>query len=383
MHVAFVSPHDARDVRSWSGIPYYMVQALKRRVSRVSLISPLPVPRSVQQARRALGHRLRGERYQRHHTEEAGRVMGAEVDRRLADLRPDAVFAPSTLPFSFVETDLPIATWTDATFESNLEFYGGYADLPEAFVAEANAVEARAMERIDAACFAADYAARSARHHYGRAADSVHTVPFGANLGTVPDAHAVETAIAERPTDRCRLLFLGAGWYRKGGDVAVQVVERLRAAGFDARLAVAGPPDLPGADAHPAVEPLGFISKATPEGRARFDRLLLESTFLILPSRVEAFGCVFCEASAYGLPSLATAVGGIPTAVEDGVNGRLFPARPDPAAIAEVVAGLLRDGDAYRALCRSARARFEAELNWDVGVGRVLDALAASPRARR
>ena len=91
----------------------------------------------------------------------------------------------------------------------------------------------------------------------------------------------------------------------------------------------------------------------------------------MLPTRAEAFGCVFCEASAYGVPSVAPAVGGVPTAVEDGVNGLLVPARPTPDEIADRVEGLLSDPGAYRALCRSARDRFERELNWDVAVGRV------------
>ena len=85
---------------------------------------------------------------------------------------------------------------------------------------------------------------------------------------------------------------------------------------------------------------------------------------------------MFCEASAFGVPSLTTDVGGAPTAVEDGVNGLVFPARPDPAEIAERVAELLGQPGAYRALCRSSRARYERELNWDVAVGRVAGRLA-------
>lgn len=377
MHLAYVSPLDARDVRSWSGIPYFIHQALGEHVERVSLISPLAMPRSARQVSRKLTHLVQGKHYHRQHTEEAARQMSREVDRQLAPLRPDAVLAPTTLPFAFTETDLPIASWTDATFESNLEFYGGYADLPVDFVAEANGVEARALARIDVACYAADYAARSARGYYGLPAERVHTVPFGANLETPPSSDSVERAIEARPTDRCRLLFLGADWYRKGGDVAVRVVDRLNDAGLPTDLYVAGPRTLPEAEGHPHVHALGFISKATPEGRAQFDRLLLDSHFLLLPTRVEAYGCVFCEASAFGVPSLTAHVGGTPTAVADGVNGLVFPTRPAPDAIADRILGLLADGDAYRALCRSSRARYETELNWDVAVGRVVAALAA------
>lgn len=33
---------------------------------------------------------------------------------------------------------------------------------------------------------------------------------------------------------------------------------------------------------------------------------------------------VFAEASSFGVPSLATNVGGIPTAIKDGLNGKTF-----------------------------------------------------------
>jgi glycosyltransferase involved in cell wall biosynthesis len=38
---------------------------------------------------------------------------------------------------------------------------------------------------------------------------------------------------------------------------------------------------------------------------------------------------VFAEASSFGVPSLATNVGGIPSAVKDGLNGKTFPPDAD------------------------------------------------------
>jgi len=42
----------------------------------------------------------------------------------------------------------------------------------------------------------------------------------------------------------------------------------------------------------------GFVSKAQPEGYKLLQTLLRKSHFLFLPSRAEAYGIAFCEASA-------------------------------------------------------------------------------------
>ena len=39
--------------------------------------------------------------------------------------------------------------------------------------------------------------------------------------------------------------------------------------------------------------------------------------FLILPTEFDAFGIVFCEASAYGVPSIAADVGGVSQPVRE------------------------------------------------------------------
>ena len=62
----------------------------------------------------------------------------------------------------------------------------------------------------------------------------------------------------------------------------------------------------------------GFISKKSEQGAALYDQLLMESHFLVIPSMAECYGLAFAEASSFGLPSLATRVGGIPTVVVDG-----------------------------------------------------------------
>ena len=66
------------------------------------------------------------------------------------------------------------------------------------------------------------------------------------------------------------------------------------------------------------------------------------SDVLVLPSLSEGFPMVSLEAMAASLPIVATSVGGIPSIVEDGINGFLVKPR-DAAQIADKVSSILCD----------------------------------------
>jgi glycosyltransferase involved in cell wall biosynthesis len=72
--------------------------------------------------------------------------------------------------------------------------------------------------------------------------------------------------------------------------------------------------------------------------RADLDRFLPHLDLLVLPSFTEGLPNVVLEACAAGVPVVATAVGGTPEVVVDGVNGHLVPPG-DP----ETLAGRIRD----------------------------------------
>ena len=84
--------------------------------------------------------------------------------------------------------------------------------------------------------------------------------------------------------------------------------------------------------------------------------LLAASDYFVLPSHEESFSNALLEAMAYGLPVIATAVGGNPEVVEDGVTGLLVPPR-DPAALAKAMITLLVDPAAARRMGQMGRAR--------------------------
>jgi glycosyltransferase involved in cell wall biosynthesis len=103
-----------------------------------------------------------------------------------------------------------------------------------------------------------------------------------------------------------------------------------------------------------------------------------------LSSRHEGLPVSLMEAMALGTPVVATAVGGIPQAVTDGVEGRLVPVG-DPQVLAQALVEIAADPDERHRFGAAALARSD---EFDVSravrdlEGRYL-ALAAAVRARR
>ena len=80
------------------------------------------------------------------------------------------------------------------------------------------------------------------------------------------------------------------------------------------------------------------------------------ASIVVVPSRREGYGMVAREAMAHGRPVVATAVGGLLDAVEDGVTGVQVPPR-DAAALRAALERLLGDGALRRSLGAAARER--------------------------
>lgn len=96
------------------------------------------------------------------------------------------------------------------------------------------------------------------------------------------------------------------------------------------------------------VELVGFVDNVE-DYLAAFD-------VFVYPSLFEGLGSTLLDAMAFGLPIVASNVGGIPEVVEDGVNGLLIPpGRPDELASALV--RLVDDATLRASMARENRAR--------------------------
>jgi glycosyltransferase involved in cell wall biosynthesis len=108
---------------------------------------------------------------------------------------------------------------------------------------------------------------------------------------------------------------------------------------------------------------------------------LAQATLFALSSVTEALPNVVLEAMAAGLPVVATNVGGVPEAVQDGCTGWLVPPR-DPPRLARAMLNLLADTGLRRTFGQAGRARVEQEFSYQLLVSRY-EVLFANLLARR
>jgi len=92
---------------------------------------------------------------------------------------------------------------------------------------------------------------------------------------------------------------------------------------------------------------------------------------VIVPSYSESFGLVALEAQACGTPVVATAVGGLRTAVADGISGVLVDGH-DPKAWSSVIARLLQEPQ-RRILLSMGAIEHASHFGWDVTARGTLD----------
>ena len=366
MKLGFVTINDSADVQQWSGLNYHIARSLERAGATLVRVGPLTHPwtRGMKLRRRWYG--LTGHQYHANFESSALDAFGAQA-RQMIPGDVDAVVAVTTLVAASLDgLRVPVISWDDATPAAMTGYYPDFQRLSRRSARDAMALGHRATQNVALALYASEWAACSARTMYGLPAERCAVVPFGANLEKLPTAREVNAAIAERPRTSCRLLWVGVDWERKRGDLVVEAARRIEAQGIPVELTVVGcrPPGDRELPEWVSVE--GFVSKRTAVGRARFAELFARAHFLVMPSVAEAYGLVYCEAAAYGVPSIATRTGGVPTIVVDGETGVL----EDPSAQADAYAGriiaLMRDRPRYESMARAASARSAALLNWDI-----------------
>ena len=200
-----------------------------------------------------------------------------------------------------------------------------------------------------------EWAAADLRDCYPDCAHKVHVMPYPVRLNLFDRTWADERAAqrASSPSQPVRVLFIGGDFPRKGGE---ELLAAWSAAGLADRAELTLVTEYPmqGRILPPGVAQVTGIAAYSD----RWRDLWRSTDLFVMPTRGEAFGMVYQEAAAAGVPAIGTRLNAVPEIIDDGITGLLVA----PGSVAELTGAVRRladDAELRHRLGKAARERAE------------------------
>lgn len=348
MKIVFLSALDPFNSNVWSGTLKHIQQKLSETNELIWVGGSI-----LEQAKAfSIFNRLKNKNLE-FYTKIFGKILTERIERIDADL----IFFGDINFIPYLHTLKPIVHLSDTTYHLHNKFI-----KVDNFQRNQTAVylEQKTLDLYDSIIFSSNWAAQDAINFYGIPQSKIHVVEFGANI-PIPEKYQIEIN-----TKVCNLVFIGRNWEKKGGPKTLETYKKLKSEGFKCTLTIIGsvPSTIPEEDNDLAIIP--YLNKSKPEDLSRLCEILYNSHFLVLPTEFDAFGIVFCEASAYGVPSIAANVGGVSEPIREGKNGFLLSPKATAEDYVEKIKSVFGDKESYIALRKSSRKEYETRLNWNV-----------------
>jgi glycosyltransferase involved in cell wall biosynthesis len=202
------------------------------------------------------------------------------------------------------------------------------------------------------------WTADSLMRDYGVAAKHIQVIPPGVDT-------SLWKPISRPPNQRLQILFIGGDLFRKGGKPLLGAFAQLPRGIAELNLVTRVP------------APTGESIKAYHGMRANSPELIAvcqACDLFVLPTEAEAFGIAAIEASAIGMPVIASQIGGLTDVVAHGETGFLAPPG-DAGKFAEYIRRLADDPALRQQFGAAARARVLEKFDAQKNAARVIEIL--------
>lgn len=345
-----------------SGVSYYFLRILREQFEEVDIIGPAKTRNLLKGNLKGVLHILfRRKKYNLDHSFLMSLLYKFEFEHKLKGKRYDFIFAlRASTEIALINSKIPVVYYSDATFKLLYNYYDWFSGFMKLSEAEGNKIEQLALRKSSVCLFASELARNSAVEQYGCDPEATFLLPFPPNVERTPEIEFTDKSLK---SGICNLLFLGVEWERKGGQIALDAYYSLKSRGIKCSLTICGciPPE---SFEDEDINIIPYLNKNLEAEYKQFEKMMLSSHFLILPTRAECYGIVFAEASSYAVPSLATQTGGIGSVIKDGINGFRLPLEAIGADYADVIETHFSDySEKYLPLSRSSRKYFDEHIS--------------------
>ena len=160
-----------------------------------------------------------------------------------------------------------------------------------------------------------------------------------------------------RHSGRCKLLFVGGDFERKGGHILLDAYREARQVIPDIELLVVGPPELALREPITGVRYIPWVSQ-----EQLHEEIFPEADVFILPSHAEGYGLSVLEAMAHAIPVIVSSVGALPEIVRERVDGYLVPPA-EVAPLRDAILALASSPEARATMGQHARSRVQQDFS--------------------
>jgi len=207
------------------------------------------------------------------------------------------------------------------------------------------------LRRAAAIVSTSAWTARDVLRLYPECRTPVHVLPNPVPLELFDAAWPDERRARGAARPQC--LFMGGDFPRKGG---FDLLAAWEAGGFARRADLTLVTEWPLPQLPPGVRQERGVGGRTPAWQAAWRA----ADLFVMPTRNEAFGLVYQEAAAAGLPAIGTRLNAVPEIIDDGVTGVLIPPG-DRAALARALETLIASAGLRERMGRRAREKIERD----------------------
>ena len=362
--IAFLTSLDARDKKSWSCTYYSMAEALQKYCGEIYYIGPIKSRmESILSFFEKLLRFLFKKNFKYLHSIMLSKSYAKLFTRKLSNQHYDIIFAPSvSTEIAFLDTKIPIIYFSDTTFKLMINFYKSYSNLFKRSIRNGNLIEFSAINKASLIIYPTKWPVQSAVNDYNGDINKIHTIQLGTNVKKIP---SIDIILKRNLNDPCILFFLGVNWDRKGGTIAFNTLLKLEELGIHSKLIVCGcvpPSNLK----HKWMTVIPYLDRNHEIQNNKLYNLYLTSHFIFLPTRAETMGMVFCEALAFGLPSITTDVGGVKEVVIEKKTGFTLPHSADSVDYAEIITKTWQDKTLYIEMVKNCYKYYNTNFSWEL-----------------
>lgn len=374
MKVLFISEYNSLDPHVRSGVPYYIVLAIKALQVEVDCVK-VEDQRTVWQRAHS---RIRQFWYRkvlggRKGFYDAAYSLTTALSYKKAwkgiDFsRYNVVLSISPKTVAFLPEGISLVLWIDNT-HATFATYPGMEKLSPVSLREGLHVEKIAFTRAEKIFTASAWLKNQLNKQYPEVAGKTEVMPRGANITVWPDHKQVVEMLEHKMKNLVlNLVHVVSGWWetdRKGSQMVLEVFRKLKLI-IPVQLTMIGaiPETLSQTFTDEGIECIGRIDKATPFGLKCYTSVIGKAHFMFIPSKAEGFGIVYAEAAALGVPSLALSVMGVTEAVQQGITGWLLPLETTSEQWVAFILEKWSNRDEYVSLTVTARKWAEKHYNW-------------------